>query len=60
MVNIVDKSRASNEWGTWDLVPIFAIFALYGGGGNMVVCSALGLTAELIGNHVSKIRNDKK
>ena len=53
LVNIVDKSRASNDWGVWNLVPIFAIFALYGGGGNMVVCSALGLTAELIGNHVS-------
>lgn len=51
IVNIVDKSRTSTEWTGVQLVPVFAIFALYGGGGNMVVCSALGLTAELIGNN---------
>lgn len=50
LVNIVDKSVTRDEWSTSSLIPVFAIFALYGGGGNMVVCSALGLTAELIGN----------
>jgi len=39
---------------TGDMVSIFTIFALFGGGTNMVVCAALGLTAELIGdNHSS-------
>ena len=37
-----------------DMISIFTIFALFGGGTNMVVCAALGLTAELIGdNHSS-------
>lgn len=40
-----------NQASWTELYPVYAIFALYGAGGNMVVCAALGLTAELIGDH---------
>jgi len=46
------QSTSQDEgWTTNELIPVFGIFALYGCGGNMVVCSALGLTAELIGDN---------
>lgn len=51
-VVILSKQKTGDDGtGTWMVVQVFSIFALYGAGGNMVVCSALGLTAELIGSN---------
>ena len=49
-VHILGKA-VEGDLTTGDVISVMFIFALFGFGGNMVVCSALGLTAELIGDN---------
>ena len=49
-VHVLSK-LVTDELDMIDVISVMFIFALFGGGGNMVVCSALGLTAELIGDN---------
>lgn len=51
-LDLAKNSQPSDNLPAVVIVAILIIFALFGAGSNMVVCSALGLTAELIGDNI--------